>query len=192
MGNLTERLWPSVVQLFTSDGAVSGLVTVIDTAGFYVNQFVHIVSLTQASTGFKVKRVISPTQLYVGDPSKSIDSRQDVSRFHVADGAQIIASEQRRPEIQWEYAVRHVYAEEPTIALRTIAVDEYGDPKKMQLSNPIVKKPFDNIAAAYPNPTTETYTYRMGGVGGTLVAFVTVVYTDATKDNLSNVSVINY
>ena len=192
MSGLTERLWPPVVQSLVADGAISGLVTVADSAGFYVNQLVHIVSLTQASTSYKVKRVLSPTQFYVGDPSKSIDSRLDVSRFHVADGAQVIASEQRRPEIGWEYAVRHVYQEEPVIALRTIAVDEYGDPKKMQLSNPLIKKPFDNIEAAYPDPVTETYTYRQGGIGGTLVGIVTVVYTDATKNNLSNVGVVNY
>lgn len=52
----------------------------------------------------------------------------------------------------------------------------------------LVTLPYDYIAAAYPNATTETYTFKTGGSGGTTVATVTVVYTDATKENLSTVT----
>lgn len=46
----------------------------------------------------------------------------------------------------------------------------------------------DYISAAYPTATSEVYTYKTGGSGGTTVATVTVTYTDATKTVLSSVS----
>lgn len=51
-----------------------------------------------------------------------------------------------------------------------------------------VTEKFDYIGVAYPNSTTETYTYKSGGSIGTTVATVTVVYTDSTKDNVSSVA----
>lgn len=36
--------------------------------------------------------------------------------------------------------------------------------------------------------TTETYTYKTGGAGGTTVAVVVVVYTNSTRDILSTVT----
>lgn len=36
--------------------------------------------------------------------------------------------------------------------------------------------------------TTETYTFKTGGSGGTTVATVTIVYTDSTRDVLSSVT----
>lgn len=47
---------------------------------------------------------------------------------------------------------------------------------------------FDYIAVAYPNTTTETYTYRNGGASGTIVATITVTYTDATKEQLTSIA----
>lgn len=41
---------------------------------------------------------------------------------------------------------------------------------------------YDYIGGSYPNDTTEVYTFKMGGSGGTTVATVTVVYTDSTKE----------
>ena len=46
----------------------------------------------------------------------------------------------------------------------------------------------DYIAVGYPDATTETYTYKTGGSGGTTVGVVTVVYTDSTKANISSVT----
>ena len=48
--------------------------------------------------------------------------------------------------------------------------------------------PFDYIAATYPNATTEVYTYKTGGSGGTTVGTITVVYTDSTKEFISTVT----
>lgn len=52
----------------------------------------------------------------------------------------------------------------------------------------LVWQQFDYIVRVLTNPTTETYTYRLGGSGGTLVATVTVVYTDSTLATLSSVT----
>lgn len=52
----------------------------------------------------------------------------------------------------------------------------------------LVDEEFDYIGTAYPNGTTEVYTYKSGGSSGTIVASVTVTYTDSTKDNVSSVA----
>jgi len=46
----------------------------------------------------------------------------------------------------------------------------------------------DYLGVEYPNGTTETYTYKTGGSGGTTVGTITVVYTDSTKANISSVT----
>lgn len=46
---------------------------------------------------------------------------------------------------------------------------------------------FDYIAAAYPTSTTETYSYYSGGSGGTIVATITVAYTNPSKHILLSV-----
>lgn len=52
----------------------------------------------------------------------------------------------------------------------------------------LVPLEYDYIAVDYPNSTTEIYSYYTGGSGGTLVATITVVYTDATKNAVSSVA----
>ena len=41
---------------------------------------------------------------------------------------------------------------------------------------------FDAIAVTYPTTTSEIYTYHIGGLAGTALATVTVVYTTVAKD----------
>jgi hypothetical protein len=52
----------------------------------------------------------------------------------------------------------------------------------------LVTEAFDYVAATYPNGTTEVYTYKSGGVSGTTVATVTVVYSSSSKDILTSVT----
>lgn len=52
----------------------------------------------------------------------------------------------------------------------------------------LVTEPFDYIEATYPTTSSEVYTYKTGGSGGTAVATVTVVYTDSTKAVLTSVT----
>lgn len=47
---------------------------------------------------------------------------------------------------------------------------------------------YDYVSVAYPDGTTETYTFKRNGASGTTVATVTVVYTDSTKENISSVT----
>ena len=55
-------------------------------------------------------------------------------------------------------------------------------------SSSLVTDSYDYILAAYPTTSSEVYTYKTGGAGGTTVATVTVVYVDATKAVLTSVS----
>lgn len=45
---------------------------------------------------------------------------------------------------------------------------------------------YDAVSVAYPNTTTETYTFYEGGLGGTLKATITLIYTNSSKTNLSS------
>jgi len=52
----------------------------------------------------------------------------------------------------------------------------------------LIDADYDSIAATYPAATTEVFTYKTGGVGGTTIATVTIEYTDATKDFISTLT----
>lgn len=52
--------------------------------------------------------------------------------------------------------------------------------------NSLINVKWDAVSVAYPNSTTEIYTYKLGGLGGTTVASVTIVYTDSTKALISS------
>ena len=56
------------------------------------------------------------------------------------------------------------------------------------VGNSLVPSSYDYIEVAYPNSTTEVYTFKNGGSGGTTVSTVTVVYTSATKADLLSVT----
>lgn len=45
----------------------------------------------------------------------------------------------------------------------------------------------DAITASYPDTVTEVYEYRQGGIAGTVLQTVTVVYTNASKSFIDNV-----
>ena len=47
---------------------------------------------------------------------------------------------------------------------------------------------YDYLVVTYPNTTTEVYTFKTGGSGGTTVSVVTIVYTDTTKEFISTVT----
>lgn len=47
---------------------------------------------------------------------------------------------------------------------------------------------YNYVAVAYPTTTSEVYTFKTGGAGGTTVSTVTLEYTDSTKENLSTVT----
>lgn len=51
----------------------------------------------------------------------------------------------------------------------------------------LVPKSYDSIVYTNTSGTVDTYTYYTGGTGGTLVATVTVTWTDSTKTVLTSV-----
>jgi hypothetical protein len=54
--------------------------------------------------------------------------------------------------------------------------------------NSMVPSVWDYLKVTYPLGTTEVYTFKTGGSGGTTVSTVTVVYTDSTKANVDTVT----
>lgn len=47
---------------------------------------------------------------------------------------------------------------------------------------------YDYVSVAYPAVDTETYTFKVGGSGGTTVNTVTIVYTTSAKEFISTVT----
>lgn len=111
---------------FISNGTEGGLVTISDTRGFKVKAEVVISANTLPNLTLEVKRVLSKTQLLVGEKGK-IQQRANIQAYTVALGATIRQPEQDRPGIPTEQHERAVFAEEPILAKRTILVDEYGN-----------------------------------------------------------------
>ena len=58
----------------------------------------------------------------------------------------------------------------------------------INLKNTLITKNYDYVSVSYDSATQETYTFKSGGSGGTTVATVVIVYTDATKANISTVT----
>jgi hypothetical protein len=52
--------------------------------------------------------------------------------------------------------------------------------------NAMVPRKFDYVTVSYPTSVQEIYVFKTGGSGGTTVATITVNYTDATKEFVSN------
>lgn len=53
--------------------------------------------------------------------------------------------------------------------------------------NGLIQEKYDYVSMELSaGDTTETYTFKTGGSGGTTVATVTVVYTDSTREVLSS------
>jgi hypothetical protein len=44
----------------------------------------------------------------------------------------------------------------------------------------------DAATVAYPSSTQEVYSFRSGGVAGSILRTLTVNYTDSTKENISS------
>lgn len=47
--------------------------------------------------------------------------------------------------------------------------------------------PYDTVVYTNTSTTVDTYTYRSGGVGGSVTATVTITYTDVTKSQVSTI-----
>lgn len=119
--------------LFTADGTVDGLVTVPSVNQLKVKQRVKISAVGELDLVLQVKRVVSPTKLYVGPiVSKgtrgNLKAREDISLYTVAKLASITAEEQNKIPIAEKDIIQGVYEWEPTVAIRTLGVDLWGRP----------------------------------------------------------------
>jgi len=54
------------------------------------------------------------------------------------------------------------------------------------ISGAMVTVPFDAVSVTYPAVDTEIYEFKTGGISGTVVATVTVIYTSSTKEFISS------
>lgn len=139
---LEKRLHAVSPQMFTANGTVAGLITVAANACalFKVKQRVLIKATGLPTLELEIKEIDSEENIYVGPYSSpgnpaNINSRTDISAYTVVLGANISAFEQKRPAIDYAESMRAVYDEEPTVALRTVMVDECGD--RINGSNPL-------------------------------------------------------
>ena len=126
---MLEKRWPVVApQAFTADGTDNGLVTIADTTMFKVKQKIYIAATSLPSLHLEVKDVLDLHHLIVGPQHGSILLSTDISAYTVALGGNIYCPiEQKRPPINSDEYMRAVYDEEPTVALRSVLVDELGD-----------------------------------------------------------------
>lgn len=111
---------------FTANGTDKGLITISSTYPYKVGMIIALSSSTVPPSRFKIKRVISDTQMYVGLESTNITTYSDLSMYLVTDSAIVSFSESKRPVIDINEISRQVYQEEPAIALRVIPVDSLG------------------------------------------------------------------
>lgn len=119
---LTEKKWPSVI--FTPISVANSVITVANVYGLHPKQ-----QITLFKTGFdplvvEVKRILSKTEFYVGPTGGKITKYLDPVDY---DGGMATVDEQDRNVIDANAGIRASYAEEPTVALRTVGVDYYGN-----------------------------------------------------------------
>jgi hypothetical protein len=146
-----EQSWSVVAPtLFTANGTTLGVVTVADTAGFKVKSQVIISMPGLPDLTLQCKRVVSTTQLIVGPipitiGQDSLTTRTNISAYTVLGGAFIYAEEQPKRKFKEQDIWQAVYDQEPTVALRTVGVDEYGN--YWNESNPLPVA----FSSAFPN-----------------------------------------
>lgn len=125
-----ERLWESTGPvLFSANGGADGTITLNDTCGFKVKQTVVVSAVSLPDIVLEVKRVISPTKLLVGPKVSTgkMIARQNLSAYTTALLSTVRAEEQQKPKIPPQDIIQAAYEQEPTLAHRTVQVDEYGD-----------------------------------------------------------------
>lgn len=140
-GMAIERRWLAVAPVaFTAQGTSRGKVTVSSTRGFKVKQTVVIVHPSLGRHVLEVKRVTGRYTLTVG-PHGKLDDYSDLSAF---DTTSIIYADEQRKSLPSDNEIElAVYDQEPTVAYRTVAVDQWGDyvdetnPLPVELTNSV-------------------------------------------------------
>jgi|GEM_PF-2379132 len=181
-----EQKWLSVPpRLFTVDGSSLGIITLANAKGFKVKQLVVISAVSLPDLRLQVKRVISDNQLIVGPiPTRAGESlltkRSDLSAYTVSLGAFVYAEEQEKAKLKPDDIWQAVYDQEPTVAVRTVGVDQFG--RYYETDNPLPVRLSDgsiNIGTVNaelevqlshldnsPNPGDVHDSIRIGGASG--------------------------
>jgi hypothetical protein len=126
-----EKAWEVVPpQDFTADGSTFGQVTIANTAGFKVKQSAYLIADGLPALPVQIKRVLSPTTMVVGTINNSQIATfkpLNISAYTVAKNAAIGAQEQPKNEPTVDDIFKAVYESDPTVALRVIFTDQYGN-----------------------------------------------------------------
>lgn len=129
-----EKKWPMVPpQLLTVDGGTEGEVQVANAAGFKVKQIVVLQAPSIDPMQVRVQRVVSKTLIIVGPAGPAVQGKQnmntrvDVSAYTVALGSFIFAAEQDKVVLKPEDILQALYDQEPTVGLRSVLIDQFGD-----------------------------------------------------------------
>ena len=112
------------------DGNQFGQVTLANTAGFFTKQSAYLTATGLPTLAVQIKRVLSPTVLIVG----TINNAQigswpplNISAYTVANNAAIGAEIQPKNNAAMDDIFKAVYESDPTVALRVIFTDQYGN-----------------------------------------------------------------
>lgn len=204
-----ERKWERIPpRSFALNGGADGSVFLATTRNFKVKQKVAISATGLPDLSLEVKKVISPTQLMVGPVGAKMTDRQNLSQYILAKNPTIRAEEQDRPGIPTEQHERAVYAEEPIMAKRVIAVDEFGEyysesnPMNVKLSGDSINLSIDSIeidksglATEAKQDATNTYLNTISqNVGNALNPFAPPKDTDSLEvENFSSlIDIVHY
>lgn len=122
-----EKFYPAVGPVeFTNVGSIGGIVPLTSTKGFKVKMPVLLISGGVKRTDLEVKRVFNDTELMLGPVGERLSCFTDMTGFPIGSTLSSLSPKLKRPDIPLNEISRQVYEEEPTVALRTVMVDEFG------------------------------------------------------------------
>lgn len=118
-------MWPTII--LTPINVVDGYIIVSSTKGLHPKQEISLTLPGLPVLNCEIKRIFSPTQITVGESKQSIRGQFDQAKLSPYIGGTLTSFEQPRNAMGMEPAIRAVYAEEPTVALRSHLVDYWGN-----------------------------------------------------------------
>ena len=176
----SQTQWNAVPPtLLTADGTAIGVVTVTDSEGFYVKQTVSLNNNTLTPRGLVILYFISDNQFVVGDQNTRLPV--DISFYTTASASTISAPAQSRTTaigIKNPDQFRAVFQEEPVVAIRTVEVDDRGNPTNGAKLNSTVPVKYDalQVLTTDGNDNPLTIGYYVGGLTGEQVWLSTFTY----------------